>query len=101
MNARTAVHWGYNVPDKVLTKPLHPEKVTAWIAMRRGIVIGPFFFEAEHGMPETVNSERYIGTALQPFWENLQRKNGVDVTQEWIQQDRATPHTADASLTWL
>ena len=38
------------MPDKVLTKPLHSEKVTAWVAMRRaGGPIGPFFFEDKRG----------------------------------------------------
>ena len=50
--------------------------------MRRGgVLIGPFFFEDERGVAQTINAERYIGTALQPFWEELQRKNGVDVSQ--------------------
>ena len=35
------------------------------------------------------------------FWEELQRRNSVDVSQEWIQQDGATPHTAAASRAWL
>lgn len=102
VNSRNAVHWGSKVPDKVLTKPLHSEKVSAWIAMRRGGgLIGPFFFENERGVAQTINAERYVGTALRPFWEELQRKNGVDVNEEWIQQDGATPHTAAASRAWL
>ena len=47
--SRNAVHWGSSVSDKVLIKPLHTEKVTAWITMRRvGSLVGPFF-EDEHG----------------------------------------------------
>ena len=50
MNSRNTVYWGSNASDRVLTKPLHSEKVTAWIAMRReGGLIGPFFFEDERG----------------------------------------------------
>ena len=52
-------------------------------------------------MVQTTNAERYLGAFLQPFWEELQRNNGVDVTQEWIQQGGATPHTAAASRAWL
>ena len=73
--SRNSVHWGSNVPDKVLTKPLHSEKATAWIAMRRGGgLIGSFFFEYERRAIQRTNAERYLGTALQPFWEELQRK---------------------------
>ncbi|KAF0301823.1 hypothetical protein FJT64_025950 [Amphibalanus amphitrite] len=65
VNSRNAVHWGSKVPDKVLTKPLHSEKVSAWIAMRRGGgLIGPFFFENEREVAQTINAERGFGLAL-------------------------------------
>ena len=52
--------WGSSVPDKVLTMPLHAEKVTAWIVMRRaGGLIGPFF-EDERDVVQTINAERYL-----------------------------------------
>ena len=38
------------MPDKVLIKPLHSEKGTAWIVMRgAGGPIGPFFFDDQRG----------------------------------------------------
>ena len=101
VNSRNAVHWGSSAPDKVLTKPLHAEKVTAWIGMRRGGgVIGPFFFEDQRGATVTINAQRYLDTALQSFWEELQTIS-ADLQQEWFQQDGATPHTAAASRLWL
>ena len=82
-------------------KPLHSKKVTVWAAMRKGQpLIGPFFFEDENENTVSVTSERYIDTALKPFWAALVRL-GVDRDEEWFQQDGATPHTARASLDWL
>ena len=41
---------GSSLPDKVLTKPLHFEKVTTWITMRReGGLIRPFFEDDRGG----------------------------------------------------
>lgn len=102
VNSQNAVHWGTEKPDEVLTAPLHSEKVTVWMAMRRGGgVIGPFFFEDENGDVVTVNQERYVQQALVPFWEKLGEKVGADRREEWFQQDGATPHTAQKSLQWL
>ena len=102
VNTHNAVHWGSSAPEKVLTKPLHSPKVTVWMAMKRGGgLVGPFFFEDERGVTQTVNAERYQKTALQPFWRELVRRDGVDIEQQWMQQDGATPHTAGGSMTWL
>ena len=102
VNSHKAVHWGSKSPDKVLEKPLHSEKVTVWMAMKRGGgLIGPFFFEDECGVAATINADRCQRTALQPFWRELQRKDGVDPDEEWMQQDGGAPHTAGASMAWL
>ena len=101
MNSHNAIHWGTEKPDEVLNRPLHSKKVTVWIAMRHGAgVIGPFFFEDEDGAATTINSARYISTALEPFWKHLQEmfKN---CNREWFQQDGAAPHTAREALDWL
>lgn len=102
VNSRNAVHWGSSLPDEVLSKPLHSQKVTVWMAMRRGGgTIGPFFFEDEEGEAVTINQERYVSAALEPFWEELGRRRGIHRHEEWLQQDGATPHTAKKSLEWL
>ena len=36
VSSQNAVHWGTEKPDQVLTAPLHSNKVTVWMAMRRG-----------------------------------------------------------------
>ena len=103
VNSRNDVHWASEKPDEVLTTPLHSEKVTVWMAMRRGGgTIGPFFFEDENGDTVTVNQERYMAQALSPFWKELGKKAGADQRMtDWFQQDGASPHTAKASLLWL
>ena len=102
VNSRNAVHWGSATPDKVLTKPLHSQKVTAWMVMNQGIgLVEPFFFEDEHGMMQAVNAERYLDTALRPFWREIKGRNIIDMKRVWMQQDGATPHTARKSMAWL
>ena len=57
----------------MLSRPLHSKKVTEWLAKRQGGgTIGPFFFEDEDGVAATINSTRYVNTALKPFWRELQ-----------------------------
>lgn len=101
VNTHNAVHWGKEPPDEVLCRPLHCEKVTAWLAMRHGGgTIGPFFFENENEVATTINSARYVSTALEPFWRELGERP-LRRNQEWFQQDGATPHTACASMDWV
>ena len=68
VNSCNALHWGHrhSVPDKVLTKPLHSDKVTVWIAMGGvGVQIGMlFFFEPGRGVAQTINAERYLKLKL-------------------------------------
>ena len=71
-------------------KPLHSQKATAWIGLRRGgCLIGPFFFEDECGEAQTVNAERCVETALKPFWDELLKNVGEDITEQWFQQGGA------------
>ena len=78
MNFRNAVHW-------VLTRPLHSQKVTAWMAMERGSgLVWPFFFEDEGGVTQTVNAERYLNTALKSFWKEIKRRDSVDMRRVWM-----------------
>ena len=45
VNSKNNVFWGSEVPDKVLQRPLHSVKCTAWVAMSKHGIIGPFWFE--------------------------------------------------------
>ena len=106
VNSKNNVYWGSERPNEVLQRPLHSVKCTAWAAISKHGIIGPFFFEDDQGNAVTVTKERYVGV-LCMFWRALrlrsrrQGANRVDMGTQWFQQDGATPHTANLSLTWL
>ena len=100
MNTKNNVFWGSNAPDYCLQRPLHSLKCTAWIAISKHGIIGPFWFEDENGRAVTINKERYI-EVLGMFWTALGRRRGVSRAAHWFKQDGATPHTANDSLAWL
>lgn len=100
VNSKNYVFWGSEVPDEVAERPLHSVKCTAWCAISRHGIIGPYWFEDDEEKAVTINSERYIAV-LSKFYRALGRMRGVDRDSQWFQQDGATPHTSNASLGWL
>lgn len=106
VNSKNNVFWGTQPPNYVLERPLHSLKCTAWVAISKHGIIGPFWFEDAEEQPLTVTKERYL-EVLQKFWRELglmNRRRGpnrVHREQQWYQQDGATPHTANTSLEWL
>ena len=101
INSKNYVFWGSSKPDLVYEKNLHDLKVTAWVAMNRKGIIGPFFFMDENQNTVTVNSGRYINL-LKLFWKAMGRMLGVNNrAKQWFQQDGATPHCAHVTLQWL
>lgn len=75
-------------------------KCTAWVAISKHGIIGPFWFENEAGETVTVTKERYI-VVLNKFWRTLGARRGVNRGVQWFQQDGATPHTANITMEWL
>ena len=75
-------------------------KCTAWVAISKHGIIGPFWFESDVGDTVTVNKERYI-VALNKFWRTLCTHRGVQRKEQWFQQDGATPHTVNITMEWL
>ena len=73
---------------------------TAWAAISKHGIIGPFWFENDSGQAVTVNATRYI-TVLDSFWRELETFPGVQTRKQWLQQDGATPHTANIAMDWL
>ena len=100
VNSKNNIFWGSRVPEEVLQRPLHSVKCTAWVAMSKHGIIGPFWFEDDDGRSQTVNKERYI-TVLNKYWASLGRRRGVLRASQWFQQDGATPHTANETIAWL
>ena len=76
------------VPDKVLQRPLHSVKCSAWVAMSKHAIIGPFWFEDDDGRSQTVNKERYMAV-LNKYWVSLGRRRRVPRASQWFQQDGA------------
>lgn len=100
VNSKNNIFWGTTPPEDCLQRPLHSIKCTAWVAMSKHGIIGPFWFEDENQCAVTVNTEHYLGV-LKKFWTTLGRRRGVVRGVQWFQQDGATPHTSNDSLEWL
>ena len=99
VNRKSNVFWGQEKPTFVSQRPLHSPKVTAWAALSSLGIIGPFFFENEHGLAENVNQDNYR-KIVKRFITTLKRKR-VDMDEQWFQQDGATPHAAIATINML
>ena len=67
VNSKNWVFWGAQNLHSVAQRPLHSKKCTAWIAMSKHGIIGPFFFEDERGNVVTVTKERYV-KIIELFW---------------------------------
>ncbi|PSN34824.1 hypothetical protein C0J52_25932 [Blattella germanica] len=52
--------WQPKSPKITIQQPLHSPKVTCWCGVGTFGIVGPFFFENETGVTETVNSARYV-----------------------------------------
>ena len=79
-------------PHAMHETPLYDEKIGVWCAISRSRIIGPIFFT------ETINSDCYIKDVLKPF---LTKLSDTEKRIGYFQQDVATAHTSNASLTIL
>ena len=70
VNSKNNVYWGTEPPEEVLQRPLHSIKCTAWVAISKHGIIGPYWFEDENERAQTVNTERYVAV-LRKFWTSL------------------------------
>ena len=92
MNSKNNIFWGSTPPEHCLQRPLHSVDSTAWVAISKHGITGPFWFED--------NNERYV-QVLGKFWTARGRRRGVVRVFQWFQQDGATTHTSNESLAWL
>ena len=100
VNSKNKIFWGSTSPEHCLQRPLHSLKCTAWVAISKHGIIGPFWFEDDNEQCVTINTERYV-QVLGKFWTALGRRREVVRVLQWFQQDGATPHTSKESLAWL
>ena len=67
INKKKIRHWGTEKPEYHLEKQLHSKKVTVWAALSSHGIVGPFLFEDEDGVVETINSMRYLNVLKGKF----------------------------------
>lgn len=96
VNKQNCRYWAQNNPSELHQQPLHSEKVTAWAAVSKSCVIGPYFFE-ENGRTVTVNAQRYL-RMLREFLVPELRRRGLSCSRIYFQQDEATCHTSNESI---
>ena len=99
VNKRNFRYWSEEKPVYFHEKPLHCEKVTAWIALSSSGIIEPYFCEVG-GVTATVTSGRYLHMLKNKFMPELRRR-GINLQYIYFQQDGAAPHTAVKVLEWL
>jgi len=94
------IFWGSTPQEHCLQRPLHFVKCTAWVAISKHSIIGPFWFEDDNERSVKINTKRYV-QVFGKFWTALGRRKRVIRFLQWFQQDGATPHTSNESLAWL
>ena len=83
VNSKNNVYWGTAPPEEVLQRPLHSIKCTAWVAISKHGIIGPYWFEDENERAQTVNTERYVAV-LRKFWTSLGRRRWIYRDDQWF-----------------
>jgi len=90
LNSKNNIFWGSTAPEHSLQRPLHSVKYTAWVAISKHGIIGPFWFEDDNEWSVTINIEQYV-QVLGNFRTALGRWKGVVRVLQWFQQDGVTP----------
>ena len=94
--------WGTKIPrENFRQKPFHPVYVTVWAAISKLGIIGPYFFEDAHGSHISVMAARYHHMLQTFFYPTLPNFPGVQMQNQWFQQDGSTSHTALLPRNWL
>jgi len=89
VNSQNSRYWSATNPHQLHETPLHDLKVGVWCALSANRIIGPIFFNW------TINSQRYVDTILQPFFQQLTEQERM---HSYFQQDNATAHTSNLAL---
>jgi len=103
VNSQNAVHWGTSRPTEVISRPLHPIRVTIWIAISSAGLIGPYFVE-ENGRTVTVNGQRYLDILENHFYPDLSdfTISNPQLDPNWsFMQDGARPHIYNPARDFL
>ena len=93
LNKQSCCIWGPENPHAYIEKPTHPKRVTVWCRFWSTGIIGPFFFENEHGEAVTVNGNSYRAMLDKFLFTKIEKE---DIGKTWFQQDGTMCHTAEA-----
>ncbi|GFX90807.1 transposable element Tc3 transposase [Trichonephila clavipes] len=66
VNKQNCRIWSEANPQVYVETPLHPEKLTVWVALWAGGIIGPYFFKNDEGRNVTFN-----GAVVPTRWRNM------------------------------
>jgi len=91
VNSQNMRMWSAENPHEFIEAPLHPLKVGLWVAISRRRIFYVFF-------EQNVTANNYIENMLTPF---VQQLHDDEITQGYFQQDKATAHTAHATIDFL
>ena len=84
INRHNCVIWSPSPVNVLVSKGLHPEKVTVWCGISSTFVLQPYFFDS------TVTGNNYLGMLEQHMLPQLDEKGIKNSTI--FQQDGAPPH---------
>ena len=71
----------------------NPKRVTVWCGFQSRGIIGPFFFENNQRVANSVNGDRYRAILNELLFTKLEDE---DIGNIWFQYDGDTCHTAEA-----
>ena len=95
VNKQNMRFWAQEQPHRTVARPLHPLKTTAWCAISAKGIIGPFFVH------EIITADRYRNLILDPFLDDLNQQDEINIDSAFFQQDGARPHTANRILDFI
>ena len=95
VNKKICGIWGTENLHAYNQKQKHPKRVTGWCRFWSRGIIGSFFYENEQGEAVTVNGDRYRAMLNEFLFTKIEEQ---DIGNIWFQHDRATCHTAEATL---
>lgn len=100
-NTWNSRYWDLDNPDFFVEMPLHSPRVSCWAGMWSHGIVGPFFFEDEHGATLTINSERYVQMLDTMFLPVIQDLEEFTDSNLWFMQDGAPAHIARNVRAWM
>lgn len=85
VNTHNAIIWADEKPSRVITKPLHPQKVCVWIGFTSKFMLEPVIFDQG-----TIDGKSYLAMLRDDVIPQLKRRRKCSSTI--FMQDGAPPH---------